>query len=169
MTTEPNAIAFDINGLLIEGESILWEHKVDKQVFTKKAFPWKGIIILVVGAILFSLPTPSFIPKQCGLLWILFAEMLCIFPLVWLYPFFYGFFAIKTSVFYFLTNLRLVAMQGNGLEVRSYFFQNWETLKANKKNQTLEFGSLTKPLVLYNVEDPEALQKLILEQLTKKQ
>lgn len=60
-------------------------------------------------------------------------------------------------------------MQGNGLEVRSYFFQNWEMVKANKKNQTLEFGSITKPLVLYNVEDPEALQKLILEQIAKKQ
>jgi hypothetical protein len=169
MTTELNAIAFDINALLIEGESVLWEHEVDKQVLTKKAFPLKGILILIVGAILLSLPTPSFIPKQCNLLWIIFIETLCLFPLVWLCPFFYGFFTIKTSVFYYLTNLRLVAMQGNGLEVRSYFFQNWETLKANKKNQTLEFGSLTKPLVLYNVEAPEALQKLILEQLAKKQ
>jgi hypothetical protein len=68
MTTEPDAIAFDINALLIEGESVLWEHftKVDPPFHIKNLLiylPWKGLLsislsvsFLIVTRIAFKFP-----------------------------------------------------------------------------------------------------------------
>ncbi len=70
---------------------------------------------------------------------------------------------------YYLTNERLLACNEKTKEYRSYFYKNWTTLKAISKNNQLEFSTGFKPQALYNVEDPEALQQLILEQIAKKQ
>jgi hypothetical protein len=187
MTTELEAIAFDINALLIEGESVLWEHftKVDPPFHIKNLLiylPWKGLLSIILSLSFFTVsrlsfpapptPLPADIYHFIGLI----GGMVFIF----LYPLYdlSDFIANYTTrskklkfqeVRYYLTNERLLACNEKTKEYRSYFYKNWTTLKAISKNNQLEFSTGFKPQALSNVEDPEALQKLILEQLAKKQ
>ena len=183
MTTELETIAFDINVLLIEGESVLWEHftKVDPPFHIKNLLiylPWKWLLsiilslsFLTVSRIAFTFPLNdiySFILFLAGV------TFLFIYPL-WDLSDFIANYSTRSKklkfqeVRYYLTNERLLACNDKTKEYRSYFYKNWTTLKAISKNNQLEFSTGFKPQALSNVEDPEALQKLILEQIAKKQ